>query len=123
MSPKRSKRPKQPKMPEKETQERPVRKKKPVQSFKIYLYAVLKQVHPTVGISSRAMDTMNTFMLDIFERIANETARLLICNKKQTLASRDIEFAVRLLLPGELAKHAISEGTKAVKKYNQSQLN
>ena len=25
--------------------------------------------------------------------------------------------AVRLLLPGELAKHAVSEGTKAVTKY------
>ena len=28
--------------------------------------------------------------------------------------------AVRLLLPGELAKHAVSEGTKAVTKYTSS---
>ncbi|CAH2021271.1 unnamed protein product [Acanthoscelides obtectus] len=28
--------------------------------------------------------------------------------------SREIQTAVRLLLPGELAKHAVSEGTKAV---------
>jgi histone H2B len=27
---------------------------------------------------------------------------------------------VRLLLPGELAKHAVSEGTKAVTKYTSS---
>ncbi|KAL1395789.1 hypothetical protein pipiens_010987 [Culex pipiens pipiens] len=31
-----------------------------------------------------------------------------------------IQTAVRLLLPGELAKHAVSEGTKAVTKYTTS---
>ncbi|KAL5971233.1 Histone H2B Fragment [Taenia solium] len=30
------------------------------------------------------------------------------------ITSREIQTAVRLLLPGELAKHAVSEGTKAV---------
>jgi histone H2B len=39
-------------------------------------------------------------------------------NKKQTLSSREIQTAVRLLLPGELAKHAVSEGTKAVTKFS-----
>ena len=28
--------------------------------------------------------------------------------------------SVRLILPGELAKHAVSEGTKAVTKYSSS---
>ena len=37
-----------------------------------------------------------------------------------TIASREIQTAVRLLLPGELAKHAVSEGTKAVTKYTSS---
>jgi hypothetical protein len=35
-------------------------------------------------------------------------------NKKSTLTSREIQTSVRLMLPGELAKHAVSEGTKAV---------
>ncbi|KAF9083035.1 hypothetical protein BGX23_011841 [Mortierella sp. AD031] len=30
------------------------------------------------------------------------------------------QTAVRLILPGELAKHAVSEGTKAVTKYTSS---
>jgi hypothetical protein len=34
--------------------------------------------------------------------------------------SREIQTAVRLLLPGELAKHAVSEGTKAVTKYTST---
>ena len=34
-----------------------------------------------------------------------------------TLSSREVQTAVRLILPGELAKHAVSEGTKAVTKF------
>ena len=41
-------------------------------------------------------------------------------NKRLTITSREIQTAVRLLLPGELAKHAMSEGTKAVTKYTSS---
>ena len=39
---------------------------------------------------------------------------------RSTITSREIQTAVRLLLPGELAKHAVSEGTKAVTKYTSS---
>ena len=31
-----------------------------------------------------------------------------------------VQTSTRLLLPGELAKHAVSEGTKAVTKYNMT---
>uniref|UniRef100_UPI00358EC042 uncharacterized protein n=1 Tax=Myxine glutinosa TaxID=7769 RepID=UPI00358EC042 len=37
-----------------------------------------------------------------------------------TITLRDIQTAVRLLLPGELSKHTMSEGTKAVTKYTRS---
>ena len=87
------------------------------ESFSIYVYKVLKQVHPDTGISSKAMSIMNSFVNDIFERIAAEASRLAHYNKRSTISSREIQTAVRLLLPGELAKHAVSEGTKAVTKY------
>jgi histone H2B len=57
---------------------------------------------------------------DIFERIAGESSRLAHYNKRSTITSREIQTAVRLLLPGELAKHAVSEGTKAVTKYTST---
>ncbi|RXG53613.1 Histone H2B [Armadillidium vulgare] len=63
---------------------------------------------------------MNSFVNDIFERIAAEASRLAHYNKRSTITSREIQTAVRLLLPGELAKHAVSEGTKAVTKYTSS---
>ena len=88
-------------------------------SYSIYIYKVLKQIHPDTGISSKAMSVMNSFVTDIFERIAGEASRL-AHNKRSTITSRAIQTAVRLLLPGELVKHAVSEGTKAVTKYTSS---
>ncbi len=90
------------------------------ESYAIYIYKVLKQVHPDTGVSSKAMSIMNSFVNDIFERIASEASRLAHYNKRSTITSREIQTAVRLLLPGELAKHAVSEGTKAVTKYTSS---
>ena len=49
-----------------------------------------------------------------------EAGKLVRYNKKGTLTSREIQTAVRLALPGELAKHAVSEGTKAVTKYTSN---
>ena len=97
---------------------------------------MLKQVHPDTGISNKAMAILNSFVNDIFERIATEAsstshhdtrlmlsqadlfplAELASYSKKSTISSREIQTAVRLILPGELAKHAISEGTKSVTK-------
>ena len=94
--------------------------KKAQETYSVYIYRVLKQVHPETGISKRSMSIMNSFINDLFEKISNEAAKLVRYNKKQTLSSREIQTAVRLLLPGELAKHAVSEGTKAVTKYTSN---
>ncbi|KAL7839509.1 hypothetical protein SRHO_G00261670 [Serrasalmus rhombeus] len=96
------------------------RRKSRKESYAIYVYKVLKQVHPDTGISSKAMGIMNSFVNDIFERITGESSRLAHYNKRSTITSREIQTTVRLLLPGELAKHAVSEGTKAVTKYTSS---
>ncbi|KAF7475891.1 histone H2B type 1 [Marmota monax] len=96
------------------------RKRSRKESYSVYVYKVLKQVHPDTGISSKAMGIMNSFVNDIFDRIAGEASRLAHYNKRSTITSREIQTAVRLLLPGELAKHAVSEGTKAVTKYTSS---
>ena len=96
------------------------KKKKRTESYSSYIYKVLKQVHPDTGISKRGMSIMNSFINDIFERIATEAGKLSRYSKKMTLSSREIQTSVRLMLPGELAKHAVSEGTKAVTKFTSS---
>ncbi len=95
-------------------------KKAKAETYKIYIYKVLKQVHPDTGVSSKAMSIMNSFINDLFEKIATEASKLARYNKKPTITSREIQTAVRLVLPGELAKHAVSEGTKAVTKFTSA---
>ncbi|DAA73829.1 histone H2B [Trichophyton mentagrophytes] len=90
------------------------------ETYSSYIFKVLKQVHPDTGISKRAMSTLNSFVNDIFERVATEASKLAAYNKKSTISTREIQTSVRLILPGELAKHAVSEGTKAVTKYSSS---
>ena len=90
------------------------------ESYGIYIYKVMKQVHPDTGISSKAMSIMNSFVNDVFERIASEAGTLGKYSGRSTLSSREVQTAVRLVLPGELAKHAVSEGTKAVTKFTSS---
>ncbi|KAI5019141.1 hypothetical protein ZWY2020_044029 [Hordeum vulgare] len=89
------------------------------ETYKIYIFKVLKQVHPDIGISSKAMSIMNSFINDIFEKLAQEAAKLARYNKKPTITSWRSR-PPRLVLPGELAKHAVSEGTKAVTKFTSS---
>ena len=95
-------------------------KKAKYDSFKAFLWKVLKQVHVDIGISGKAMSIMNSFVIDMFDRIASEASKVAKYNKKSIIQSRDIQTAVRLLLPGELSRHAVSEGTKAVTKYTAS---
>ena len=96
------------------------RKASKSETYKVYLYKVLKQVHPDTGVSSKAMSILNSMMNDMFDKIATEAAKLSRYSKKPTITSREIQTAVRLVLPGELAKHAVSEGTKAVTKFTSA---
>ncbi|CAI9616825.1 unnamed protein product [Staurois parvus] len=75
---------------------------------------------PITGISSKAMSFINSFVKDVFKCITGEASRLAHYNKRSIITSRKIQTAVHLLLPGNLAKHTLSEGTKAVTKYTRA---
>ena len=94
--------------------------RKRTQSYSTYILRVLKQVHPKTGISKRSVAILNNLVTDTFDRVAREAGRLARYSNKSTLSSREIQTAVRLVLPGELAKHAVSEGTKAVTKFTSA---
>ena len=55
---------------------------KKAESYSVYVYRVLKQVHPEIGISKRAMCIMNSFIQDTFDKIYQEAAKLVKYNKK-----------------------------------------
>ncbi|KAG4994536.1 Histone H2B [Glycine soja] len=93
------------------------RKKRNIEGYQRYVYGVLKQVHPEMGISSKCMTALNNLMNDMFERLTFEVSKLTDYTGHMTLSSREIQGVVRLVLPGELEKHAIAEGVKAVNNY------
>ena len=82
------------------------------------VYRVLKQVHPGVGIGDDALELVVQLVQHLGDTIAGKASHLAQYVNSTTLNSREIQTAVRLMLPGELAKHAVSEGTKAVTKWS-----
>lgn len=72
--------------------------------FETEVFFTFWQVHPSLAISSKAMSITNSVVSDTLERLASEAAQPLGHHR----------------LPAELAKHAVSEGTKALTKYTSS---
>jgi len=93
-------------------------RKKNFASFSLYIYKVLRVVNKEIGISKKGMSVVNSLVSDIFEQVALEASKLVRYQKKKTLSSQDIQSAVKLLLPQDLATHAVSEGAKAVAKFS-----
>ncbi|XP_061726800.1 late histone H2B.L4-like [Cydia pomonella] len=90
-------------------------------SFSIYLFKVLKScTEINVGISRKSILIMNNFVNDILEQIACEAGRLIAHGKKTTLSENEIRTATKLLIPGELGKHALLEGEKALRNYKNN---
>merc|ERR1712021_286734 len=52
------------------------RRRRRTETFSVYIFRVLRQVHEKTGISKRSMSIMNSFINDLFERISAEAGRL-----------------------------------------------
>ncbi len=101
-----------------------LKKKTRLETYSLYIHRVLNQVHSDIRISTSAMSMIKPFINDVFDRIVFEAGRLVRYNKKSTISSREIQTAACLILSGELAKHALAEGTKAISKYaNEIRIN
>ncbi|XP_041039517.1 histone H2B-like [Carcharodon carcharias] len=86
------------------------------QSYSTYVYRGLTHVHPSTRCLSKAMSVMNSFVVNIFKRIAPKASHLIRYNKRHTILAKKIQHAIRL----KLAKHTISKGTNTVTKYTNS---
>lgn len=77
-----------------------------------YVHATRAMLHlPTRQPKHRFSTPLCTLdiVLDLFRRAVSESRQLCEFGKSKTVTSRDIQTAVRLVLPGELAKFAVSE--------------
>jgi histone H2B len=94
---------------------RTIRKPRRRERYHNHLYKVLRQVQGwDISISAKAMNVMNEFSNHSFDRIMDEASRLVRYSGKATLTEREVQMAVRLVLPGELARHADKFGTKRI---------
>eukprot|EP01062_Namystynia_karyoxenos_P042168 TRINITY_DN30778_c0_g1_i4.p1 TRINITY_DN30778_c0_g1~~TRINITY_DN30778_c0_g1_i4.p1 ORF type:complete len:119 (+),score=39.60 TRINITY_DN30778_c0_g1_i4:73-429(+) len=93
--------------------------RKPRRSYALYIHRVLKESKEAKGmrLSKKAMAIMNSFVVDLFERLAGEAGRLAQHAGTKTLRAKTFQAAVRLHLPGELAQHAQTDAMKAVGRY------
>ncbi len=96
------------------------RHKKHTKSFKSMIYKVLKQVHPEMGASQKGMKAVDDLTHDFLNNLVDQAKNLALAEGRKTIQMRDVQFATQLLLQGELAKHAVSEGLRAVAKFNAS---
>ncbi|XP_039271889.1 histone H2B 1/2-like [Styela clava] len=92
-------------------------KKAEEECFRNNMYKVLKEIYDDTGITKQAMNIMNSLVNELFIAIATEAKRIMESGNRTTMTARDIQNAVKSILPGELEKHAVSEGTKAVAKF------
>lgn len=88
--------------------------------FDIYINRLLKATRPEVSISRDAMDVLNTFCMDMLDRISKEASNLVKYNKTATLGIREIKSATNLVLPKDLADFAIIDANKALTIYKNS---
>ncbi|XP_076807036.1 uncharacterized protein LOC143450396 [Clavelina lepadiformis] len=91
--------------------------KKGEEDFRNHLFKILKEIYVDTGITRQAMDVVNTLINYLFRTVASEASGIMVSSNRTTLTANDIQNAVRRVLPGELQKHAVSEGTKAVVKF------
>merc|ERR1712098_228766 len=80
---------------------------------RVAVMKVRKQVHPELAISMKTMCMIDSICNDQFQALWMEAKNLAKRNGRKIITKNDMVTAVRLTYPGELAKHANSEGAKA----------
>ncbi len=110
-------------------------------NFTVGIKRILKQVSPSVKISQISIDNLNTFANVFLIAIIHEIAKIMQNNMftphkskrkrrflrrsrarhvdRKIIKVRDVMAAVKIVLPGELAKHAVYDGNKAVRKFQE----
>jgi len=77
---------------------------------------ILKFMFPKVSITLNATEKINMILNVVAQAIVKKANEMIEITK---LSSRTLMYAVRVVLPGELAKHAVSEATRAISDENK----
>ena len=84
----------------------------------IYIFRVIRQVSGNkLGVSSRGMGVLNSFVLDMLQRVGTEAGNLARAGGRKSINLPVLAAACRFAFPGELGRNAALEGAKAVAKF------
>lgn len=86
-------------------------------SFTIYITRLLKEVNPKLSLSNDSKNYLQNILISFLDHFMIYISTMMDHNRVKTLSTRDIQSSVRLFFVGELAKHAISVGIKAVTRF------
>ncbi|KAH8604769.1 putative Core histone H2A H2B H3 H4 [Trypanosoma vivax] len=87
-------------------------RRNPKRTWNVYVSRSLRSINSQMSMTSRTMKIVNSFVATCFERIATEAATIVRVNRKRTLGARELQTAVRLVLPADLAKHAMGRAPR-----------
>lgn len=103
-----------------ETTEVRTRKKQKSQGYRKYTYDVLKTVYPKLGLTEHARSSLNRFSKSMAGIISNLARQNLIYTGRNTIFAKDIQAAMFLSVPRELATKADTFATTSIVKFRNS---
>ena len=63
---------------------------------------------------------MNSIVLEFYRTVAKEAQALNGKTGKKIMTAQDIQSAIKIVVPGELCKHAVAQAATAITKYQAS---
>ncbi len=83
--------------------------------FRRALLKLNRELNPHQQLAKRSLSVLNDYMAHSFEALAGECGRLAKLRKASTLSMRDVQYALRLTLHGELISHAMTSAHRALR--------
>jgi len=93
-------------------------KRKP--NNRIYIHKVLRSFDANASISLKAMNTFDSIVNNVAEKISSEAVNLCRAHGRKTVNFADVHSAVKLVYSGSLYKHAAKQMQMAETKLSQS---
>lgn len=81
------------------------------------IYTVIQGVHPSIKVSNKALEVLQSMLADLLEKVTHEAGSLSKYGGRQSIQAHDIQGATKMLLGGDLVNYAMAEGQKAVDNY------
>lgn len=89
-------------------------------SFNNYLRKLLNQVQPECNMGKDSSEQLDSLLKHISMRLAREARAIAHSTGRLTIQHEDVEAAVRLIFPENLAKHAMENGLKALDSFQNA---